>query len=71
MDRLTPASVKNDFTEAYLYLAQISETIKIEKEQDEVTFKGFVPVGKYDMEAQLIDKEGRVHPAYYVYIEKL
>ena len=71
LDRLTPASVKNDFTEAYLYLAQISETIKIEKEQDEVTFKGFVPAGKYDMEAQLIDKEKRVHPAYYVYIENL
>lgn len=36
-----------------------------------VFFLLFVPAGKYDMEAQLIDEANRVHPAYYVYIEKL
>lgn len=71
LDRALPASVKSDFTEAYLYVASIAKTLKIEQGQDEVTFQGFVPAGKYDMEAQLIDKEGRVHPAYYIYIEKL
>ena len=71
LDRAMPASVKSDFTSAYLYVANIAKSAKIEEGQDEVTFKGTVPAGKYDMEAQLIDSEGRVYPAYYVYIEKL
>jgi len=71
LDRTFPASVKADFETAYLYVANISGSKKIEKDQDEVTFTGNVPAGKYDMEAQLIDSEGRVYPAYYVYIEKL
>lgn len=71
LDRVFPASVKSDFDEAYLYVANISKAIKIKEEQAEVTFTGKIPAGKYDMEAQLIDKDGRVHPAYYVYIEKL
>ena len=71
LDRTAPASEKADFIEAYLYVAGISESIKIEEGQAEVTFKGKVPAGKYDLEAQLIDQDNRVHPAYYVYIEKL
>ncbi len=71
LERVFPASVKSDFTSAYLYVANIAKSVKIEESQDEVTFTGIVPAGKYDMEAQLIDSEGRVHPAYYVYIEKL
>ena len=64
------ASVKSDFVEAYLYVANVEGNKKIEAGQSEVTFTGKVAAGKYDMEAQLIDKDGRVHPAYYVYIEK-
>jgi hypothetical protein len=71
LDRTFPASVKADFTEAYLYVANVAESRKIEADQAEVNFTGYIPAGKYDMEAQLIDKDDRVHPAYYVYIEKL
>lgn len=71
IDRILPASVKSDFTSAYLYVANINKSLKIKEGADEVTFKATVPAGKYDMEAQLIDREKRVHPAYYVYIEKL
>ncbi len=71
VEQTAPAGVKNDFTEAVLYVANISKSIKIKEGQEEVTFKGKIPAGKYDMEAHLIDTENRVHPAYYVYIEKL
>lgn len=71
LDRIMPASVKTDFTQAYLYVANIAKSLKIEAGQSEVTFKANIPAGKYDMEAQLIDQAGLVHPAYYVYIEKL
>ena len=66
-----PASVKSDFEKACLYVAGIEKTINIEKGQKEVSFVSQIPAGKYDMEAQLIDSQSRVHPAYYVYIEKL
>lgn len=69
-DRPMPASVKSDFEQAYLYVAGLEGNEKIESGQKEVTFTGNVPAGKYDMEAQLIDKDGRVYPAYYIYIEK-
>lgn len=39
--------------------------------QNEVNFTSYIPAGKYDMEAQLIDKNNIVHSAYYVYVEKL
>ncbi|MDO7171612.1 arylsulfatase [Mariniflexile sp. AS56] len=70
-DKTWPAGIKTDFKEAFLYVANISKTLEIKKGQDEVTFKGNIPAGKYDMEAQLIDEVGRLHPAYYVYVEKL
>lgn len=66
-----PASVKSDFAMAYIYVADLEKTAKIEPGQNEVSFTAKIPVGKYDMEAQLIDKDGRVYPSYYVYIEKL
>lgn len=71
LDATAPAGVKNDFTEAVLYVANISKSAKIEDGQGEITFKGNIPAGKYDMEAHLIDSGNRVHPAYYVYVEKL
>ncbi|MEL0651074.1 arylsulfatase [Algibacter sp. TI.3.09] len=70
-DKTSPAGVKSDFKEAFLYVANISKTLEIKADQDEVTFRGKIPAGKYDMEAQLIDELGRVHPAYYVYVEKI
>jgi hypothetical protein len=71
LDRTMPASIKDDFEKAYLYVADLEQTVKIEKGQKEVSFTAKISAGKYDMEAQLIDKDDRVHPAYYVYIEKL
>jgi hypothetical protein len=71
LGRTAPASVKSDFTGASLYVANVDKNVKIEEGQEEVTFKVKIPAGKYDMEAQLIDEANRVHPAYYVYIEKL
>jgi len=71
LDRTMPASIKSDFTEAYLYVADVDESIKIEKGQKEASFTAQIAAGKYNMEAQLIDKDNRVHPAYYVYIEKM
>lgn len=71
LDRVFPASVKDDFTAAYLYVAGLSGERKIQEGQEAVSYTGFVPAGRYDMEAQLIDAAGRVYPAYYVEIEKL
>lgn len=71
LDGTMPASVKSDFENAYLYVADVEQSAKVEKGQKEVSFTAKVSAGKYDMEAQLIDKDNRVHPAYYVYIEKL
>jgi len=71
LERVMPASTKSDFEEAYIYVADLEKTVRIEKGQKEVSFTAKVSAGKYDMEAQLIDKDKRVHPAYYVYIEKL
>lgn len=70
-DKTWPAGIKTDFKEAFLYVANISKTLEIKEGQDEVVFKGKIPAGKYDMEAQLIDELGRLYPAYYVYIEKV
>ena len=70
-DRPMPAGEKSDFEQAYVYVAGVEGNEKIGSRQEEVTFTGKVPAGKYDMEAQLIDKDGRVYPAYYIYIEKV
>ncbi len=66
-----PASEKSDFEKVYIYVADLNKTVDIEEGQKEVSITARIPAGKYDMEAQLIDKDGRVYPAYYLYIEKL
>lgn len=66
-----PASEKNDFVQAYIYVADLEKSEKIEAGQKEVQFTRYISAGKYDMEARLIDKDNRIYPAYYVYIEKL
>ncbi|MFI3279256.1 MAG: arylsulfatase [Rikenellaceae bacterium] len=69
--RSAPASVKDDFVKAEMYVAGISKSAEIEADTKEVTFTCKVPAGKYDFQARLIDSVGTIHPAYYVYIEKL
>jgi len=71
LQRTMPASVKSDFDKAYIYVANLNKTASIKPGEKEVSFIAKIPSGKYDMEAQLIDKDGRVYPSYYVYIEKL
>jgi len=71
IDRVMPAGEKSDFEQAFLYVADVQKSAKIEEGQDEVTFKVNLSAGKYDLEAQLIDKYKRVYPAYYLYIEKM
>ena len=66
-----PESSNVDFTKAFLYIADFKETIKINKGEEEVVFEMKLAAGKFDMEARLIDKEGRIYPSYIVYIEKL
>lgn len=71
MDKTAPAGVKNDFTQARLYVANHTKDQDIKEGQEEVTFKVKMPSGKFDLEAQLLDVAQHVHPAYYVYIEKI
>lgn len=66
-----PASVKNDFVKAWLFVADLNQRKGIEPGQEEVVFEAELPPGRFDMQAELIDSENRSHPAYYVYIEKL
>ena len=66
-----PASKNVGFTEAFLCIADTKKTLKINEGDEEVSFKLKLPEGKFDLEARLIDKEGKVHPSYFVYIEKL
>ncbi len=65
-----PASIKDDFVSAKMYVAGNSKTGKIESDTKEVTFNCNVPAGKYDFYAQLVDSKGVLFPAYYIYIEK-
>ena len=58
-------------TEATLYLADIDATKSIVSDEEEVTFEGYIPAGKYDMIATLSDDQGRVYPSYYVYVERI
>ncbi|WP_236973462.1 arylsulfatase [Membranihabitans maritimus] len=67
-----PASKHNNLTYATLYLAGISETKPILGDSiEEVNFEGYIPAGKYDMTAVLLDADGRVYPSYYTYIERM
>ncbi|MDW7692183.1 arylsulfatase [Flammeovirgaceae bacterium SG7u.111] len=71
IEKSAPASEKSDFAEAFLYVGRYKKTTKIEGSEDEISYTLDMAAGKYDLEAQLIDKLGRLHPAYYLYIEKL
>ncbi|MFI3267491.1 MAG: sulfatase-like hydrolase/transferase, partial [Rikenellaceae bacterium] len=66
-----PASTKDNFVKAQMYVAGNFKTGEIAADDKEITFTCKVPAGKYDFKAELIDSEGVIHPAYYVYIEKL
>ena len=48
-----------------------SKVLAIDEDAEEVAFSMHLPKGKYDVEAILKDKEGRIHPAYFVYLEKV
>lgn len=71
LDSTMPASVKDNFTKAYLYVANVDAKLPIKAGAKEVTFNVEVTEGKYDMIAQLIDENGVLFPSYYVYIEKI
>lgn len=71
IDRPTPASTKDDFTEAFLFVGKHKKSIKIKGDEEEVSFTLDIAAGKYDLQAELIDAAGCVHPSYYLYIEKL
>jgi hypothetical protein len=70
LETAMPASRKAGFKEAFLYIADFSKTVAIEEGADEVRFEMKLTAGKYNMEARLLDAEKKVHPAYFVYIEK-
>lgn len=71
IDRVTAASTKDDFVTAQMYVAGITQRAEIGKDDKEITFKCTIPEGKFEFQAELLDSKGYVHPAYYVYIEKL
>ena len=71
LDQVMPAGEKTDFEKAFLYVADVQKSADIAEDQDEVTFNVFIPAGKYDLEARLIDKVNRIYPIYYLYIEKI
>ncbi len=71
IDRAMPESTKDDFVTAQMYVAGITNTAKIKEGDKEITFKCKIPEGKFELHAELIDSKELVHPAYYVYIEKL
>ena len=66
-----PGSVKSDFVEATLNVANFRKKQKIAAGDTEVSFTATISEGKYDMMANLIDSKGVIHPAYYIYIERL
>ncbi len=70
-DSVAPASTKDDFVKATMYVAGQGKESEIKADDKEITFKLKVSEGKYDLYANLVDQAGIVFPAYYVYIEKL
>ncbi|MFR9620457.1 MAG: sulfatase-like hydrolase/transferase, partial [Rikenellaceae bacterium] len=71
LQRLAPASTKDDFVEAKMHIAGITKKGKISADATEVSFTCNIPEGYFDLYAELIDSEGHIHPAYYLYIEKI
>jgi len=66
-----PESNNVGFSRAFLSIAGFADSAPIEQGTEEITFTMHLPPGKFDMEAHLTDKAGRVYPAYLVYIENL
>lgn len=66
-----PASAPVNLRKATLYLADMGGSKPISGNEEEISFEGYIPAGKYDMIAYLTDNEERVYPSYYTYIEKL
>ncbi len=71
IDRIAPASVKDDFEKVQLCVAGLTKSAEIKEGDTEVSFTCKIPAGKFDLYAELIDSQDQVHPAYYLYIEKL
>jgi len=71
LERSMPASQNPGFVEAFLRMGKVSQSSGIKVDAVEAVFSLHLPSGKYDMEATLKDRQGRMHPAYFVYIEKL
>jgi arylsulfatase A-like enzyme len=65
-----PASNNVGFATASLSIADFNKTATIEEHADEVSFEMQLTRGKFDMIAQLHDREGKIYPSYFVYIEK-
>ncbi|MFI3301900.1 MAG: arylsulfatase [Rikenellaceae bacterium] len=69
--RSAPAATKDDFVTAQMYIAGIAKKEDIKAGDKEISFTCKLPEGKFDFQAELLDSKGAIHPAYYVYIEKL
>ena len=69
---ITDDQGKNDLAcEGNLYAWKYKKTTKLKGDEEEFNCKADMAAGKYDFAAQLIDKNKLVHPALYVYIEKM
>ncbi len=66
-----PASKQVGFVEASLEIADYSQTASIDQDAEEHTFAMHLLPGQYDMSAILKDRKGVLHPAYFVYIERI
>jgi len=71
LEHAMPASQNPGFVEASLFMGKVSQSAGIETAAEEVTFSMHLQAGKYDMEAILKDQHGGIHPAYFVYIERI
>jgi arylsulfatase A-like enzyme len=71
LEHAMPVSQNPGFVEASLLMGNVRQSADIETAAEEVTFSMHLPAGKYDMEAILKDQQGGIHPAYFVYIERI
>ncbi|MFR9648938.1 MAG: arylsulfatase [Rikenellaceae bacterium] len=69
-DSTAPASTKDDFAKATLYVAGKKCSADIAQGDKEISFDLTISEGKYDLYANLVDSQGFIYPAYYLYIEK-
>jgi arylsulfatase A-like enzyme len=71
LENSMPASKQVGFVEGSLEIADFIQTEAIEALAEELSFAMHLKKGKYDMGAILKDQAGLLHPAYFVYIEKV